>query len=98
MTVYITIRSTTAFLDILFPYLDKVFQIIFNDYDILVNKFWKYEFKTRADIGAMMWAFDGEKIDWDDVLVRIQRAVPQMIDCDISRKEPLYLDDYKEVK
>lgn len=98
MTVYITIRSTTAFLDILFPYLDKVFQIIFNDYDILVNKFWKYEFKTRADLGAMMWVFDGAKIDWDDVLVRIQRVVPQIIDCDISTKEPLYLEDYKEVR
>lgn len=98
MTVYIQLRAEKQWVDLLHSYLDKAFQIIFNDYDILVNGFWKYELKARADRQMLIWQFNNvNHKDYDFIVARIERVIPNAIDYVISSRKP-YTDEYKEVK
>lgn len=98
MTVYITFRASKEWSDLLFPYFDKLFQVVFNDYEILVNGFRKYELKKRSEYKMLLWEFHNvESKDYDDIFLRIQRGIPESIDCVVSKTEP-YPDEYKEVK
>lgn len=99
MTVYIRINGSKEWLDLLFQYLDKSFNVIFEDYNIMLHTFNKYELKARPDRQMLIWKFDGiEHKDFDDIYSRIDRVVPQCIECVVSQQ--LYWDssEYKEVR
>ena len=98
MTVYIRINASKEWLDLLFQYLDKSFNVIFEDYNVLLHSFHKYELKANTDRQMLIWKFDNlEHKDYDFIAARIERVIPNAIDYVISSRKP-YTDEYKEVK
>ena len=99
MKMYIKIRADKEWLDLLFSYFDKAFNLIFEDYHILLHTFNKYELKARVDRQMLIWKFDNvEHKDFDEIWERIKKVVPQCIDVEFAQNQEAYLDDYKEVQ
>lgn len=94
MTIYINLIDKKELLELLFPYMDKVFQKLFNDYDILVNSFIKLE---KDNLERMIWRFDDVDVSFEVIQSRIKNLVPPNIGC-VVIKDYSFVGDWKEVK
>ena len=75
MTIFINIQGKKQILEALFPYADKVFQIIFNDYDVITNSFWKLEKKDNSNLEKMIWKFDNiDNVSFETIQSRIMKG------------------------
>ena len=93
MTIYINLIDKKELLELLFPYADKVFQRLFNDYDIIVNSFIKLE---KDNLERMIWQFDNVDVSLEVIQSRIKNLVPQNIGCVVENYS--FIGDWKEVK
>lgn len=94
MTIYINLIDNKELLELLFPYVDKVFQKLFNDYDIIVNSFTKLE---KENLERMVWQFDGVDVSFEVIQSRIKNLVPPNIGCVVVENYS-FSGDWKEVK
>ena len=94
MTIYINLIDKKELLELLFPYADKVFQKLFNDYDIIVNSFIKLE---KDNLERMVWQFNDVEVSFEVIQSRIKNLVPPNIGCVVVENYS-FIGDWKEVK
>ena len=98
MTIYINIISRKDIVEAIFPYADKMFQIIFNKYDIITNSFWKGIKQDDNDIEKMIWIFELGSTELFSILERrVNEIMPATVECWASLIGPI-TTKWKEIK
>lgn len=98
MTIYINIIGRKDIVEALFSYADKMFQIIFNKYEIITNSFWKGLKDNDDDIEKMIWIFELHSTELFSIIEQsVKDIMPATVECWASLIGPITAK-WKEIK